>query len=309
MIDARRDDEASSIQARSSGAGFPPATILRTVGVPDLAAGCRKDVNVGGAERSARKYRQQQTQAAAAKAMKSAKGGGGKNTVVIGVVVVVVVAIAVIGGVLLTQDREEQQAADTISAVRLGDHPVAREGGSVLVGQEDAGVTIDIYEDFLCPGCAQFEEVYGEEIDEALSEGTVQINYHMLPMLNESNSAPGYSMRSANAALCAADQDVFVDFHASLFAAQPASGSTVWNADQLIDLGEELGVDDPAFATCVRDGEHNALVADELITADATEHLQNEEGRFHGTPLIAVGRERFDYADSQWLENAIATGS
>ncbi|MBB5921995.1 protein-disulfide isomerase [Actinoalloteichus hoggarensis] len=263
---------------------------------------------MGGAERSARKYRQQQTQAAAAKAMKSAKGGG-KNVVVIGVVVIVVVAVAVIGGVLLTQNREEEQAADTVPVVRLADHPVERDGGSVLVGQADAGVTVDIYEDFLCPGCAQFEEVYGEQIDTALSEGTVRINYHLLPMLNESNAAPGYSMRAANAALCAADQDVFVDFHASLFGAQPNSGSTVWNDDQMIALGEELGVEDPAFATCVREGEHTAAVADELITADATPHLQNEEGRFHGTPLIAVGQERFDFTDENWLENAIATGS
>ncbi|AOS61860.1 protein-disulfide isomerase [Actinoalloteichus hymeniacidonis] len=263
---------------------------------------------MGGAERSARKIRQQQTQAAAAKALKS-DGGGKKNPVLIGVVVIVVIAIAVIGGVLLTQDREEEQAADTIPVVEHGDHPVTREAGAVLVGQEDAGVVIDLYEDFLCPGCAQFEEIYADQIDSALADGSIQVRYHMLPMLNDSDAAPGYSMRAANATLCAADEDQFVNYHASLFAAQPGSGSTVWNDDQLIALGEELGIDSPEFPVCVRNGENASQVTEELVTADATEHLQNEEGRFAGTPLISVDGERFDFRDSEWLNKAIASGS
>ncbi len=40
------------------------------------------------------------------------------------------------------------------------EYQVAAQGDTVVTGSPQAPVTIDIYEDFLCPICGQFEKLY-----------------------------------------------------------------------------------------------------------------------------------------------------
>ncbi|MBO0839603.1 MAG: hypothetical protein J2O49_02140, partial [Sciscionella sp.] len=123
---------------------------------------------MGGAQRRDRAVRQQSNRSAS-RAVSAARGGGGNRNVIIGVVVVVIVAAAVIGGVLLSQHRQQQTQA-TGGGVR-GDLHVSTAGvpttkvdpsnatdqlpggGVVQVGSHSAPVTIDMYEDFICPYC------------------------------------------------------------------------------------------------------------------------------------------------------------
>ena len=139
-------------------------------------------------------------------------------------------------------------------------------------------VTIDVYEDFLCPFCERFETRNGNALTAALNEGKVKVNYHSLNILDARTTPPGYSTLAANAALCAVPAGIWPAFHARLFAEQPAEGSAGLTAAQLSAIGTSLGAG-PAFTQCV-EGNGNAAA----ITA-ATGRRLGESGAADGRPV------------------------
>jgi protein-disulfide isomerase len=268
---------------------------------------------VGGAERSARKRRQ--SGSAGAKAVAAARtASSDRNKVIITVVAVVVLAAAVIGGVLYTNSKKNTTEGVAIAPkapTQSAEYPVRRDGALVIVGKDDAKVKLDVYEDFLCPACGAFEARDGAAIEQKVKDGTVQVRYHMLSMLNDRSDPPGYSLDSANAGLCAADGGQFPGYHVSLFNAQPEEGARGYDKGQLIKLGQDLGLTSQDFVDCVTTGRYNALVEAEFEKTRSTPYLQQDfpsGSRGFGTPTIAVGERVIDPADPNWLENLVSGG-
>jgi len=272
---------------------------------------------VGGAERSARKKRQAQTASHGKPAVASRKSAD-RRPVIIGVVVVVLLLGAVIGGVIYTSNKKNATEGENIAAqdtTELDDaasgaagddvtYPVQRDGAAVLVGQKTAKVTLDIYEDFLCPVCHQFEDTFGDDLEQHVKDGTLRLRYHMLPMLNDSSDPPGYSMDSANAGLCAADAGKFPEFHLSLYDAQPEEGARGWDKQQLAKLGQDLGITDKSFKSCVESGRYDSIIQsnfDKIRTAPYLQQDLNGQTGF-GTPTVANGREVVDTSNPKWLD-------
>ncbi|GAB2960584.1 DsbA family protein [Amycolatopsis acidiphila] len=256
---------------------------------------------MGGAERSARNRRQQQ-QRSGARAVAQARGssGGNRRTIVV-VVAVVVLAALVIGGVIWTNRSKNQTQGEAIPPVTTNaslDTQNVRQGAVVVTGKADAKAKIDIYEDFLCPYCGQLEKTYGNQVDQQIEAGKLQVSYHMIPLLNSRSDPPGYSLAAENAALCAADQRKFTSFHDSLFAKQPEEGQRGYDNAQLIKLGQDLGITAPAFATCVNAGTYNQPLNDALakISADPT---------FQGTPTILQNGAQVDWTQPDWVTKLV----
>lgn len=277
---------------------------------------------MGGAERNARKKRQAQTAGAgrAVAAARQADKKGDRKKIVVGAVVVAVLLVAVVGGVIIynnqknaTEGKDIQAATQSSSQqAALAELPVKREDGVVIVGESTAKVTLDVYEDFLCPACRAFEETYGTAIEQHLADGTVQIRYHMLPMLNEKSDPPGYSMDSANAGLCAADAGMFPAYHKSLFSDQPEEGSRGWDDQQLAKLGTDLGIKSADFTTCVTSGKYDSLVQANFDQVRQATYLQQEfpdGSKGFGTPTIAVGEKVVDTSKSNWLDKLVESAS
>jgi protein-disulfide isomerase len=258
---------------------------------------------VGGAERSARKKKQ------AARAVTQARSSGGsdRTKVIAGIAVVAVLAVAVIGYVVFQQMKPATSTSDAIPQAPA-DHvisaPAVRDGNTVLVGKDSATVTVDVYEDFLCPICGTFEKTYGSDIKKAVDDGKVKVRYHILPMLNRLSNPEGYSTDSANAALCVADDGKFNAFHAALFAKQPEEGEAGYTKDQLIKLGKEVGVTSAGFEACVQNQTYKTQL-DELMTQTSNDpSLKDPEtGRFRGTPSVASGGKLIDLDNKNWLSD------
>ncbi|MDQ3404436.1 MAG: thioredoxin domain-containing protein [Actinomycetota bacterium] len=263
---------------------------------------------MGGAERSARKKRQNQV-AAGAKTVASARGGGDRKKVIIAVVAAVLIAGAVIGGVIYTNNQKNATEAQTIGVAPAGiSAPVKRVDGVVEVGEDTAKVTLDVYEDFLCPACATFEGEHAAEIEKKIDEGTLKVRYHMVNMLNEKSDPAGYSTDAANAALLAADDGKFLRFHKSLFISQPEEGARGWSKDQLIGLGTAIGITNPAFADGIRSGKYDAMVTAGFENARNAEHLQQEYGngqKGFGTPTLAANDKVIDTESPTWLDDLV----
>ncbi|MFC4591483.1 DsbA family protein [Sphaerisporangium corydalis] len=121
--------------------------------------------------------------------------------------------------------------------------------GGIAVG---AGpVVVDVYLDFLCPFCKQFELTAGPKLDELVRSRRIARLYHPMNILDEA-STNRYSSRAASASGCAADQGRFVEYAYMLFVNQPPEGGPGLSDDELIGLGTSLGVEDQDFEDSVR---------------------------------------------------------
>ena len=264
---------------------------------------------MGGAERTARKRRQEQQ--AAQRAVAAARKRSDRNKVAIVVVVLVVLAAAVITGVVVTSNQKSESEGAIIPPKQVTTGITAvREGGVVVVGNAGAKVTLDVYEDFLCPACGQFEARNATAIEEKVKDGSVKVRYHLLNMLNAQSDPAGYSTDSANAALCAADAGQFPAFHASLFAAQPEEGARGYDDNQLVRLGQDVGITSGDFAGCVTSGKYDQLSTEEFQRARADQSLQQEYNgrRSFGTPTVTAGGKVVDTSDPNWLTTLVNAG-
>lgn len=238
--------------------------------------------------------------------MAQARSSGSDRTKVIaGIAVVAVLAVAVIGYVVFQQMKPSTSGTEAIP-LAPADHtisaPAVRDGNTVLVGKDTATVTVDVYEDFLCPICGTFEKTYGATIKQAVDDGKVKIRYHILPMLSSRSNPPGYSADSANAGLCAADAGKFNAFHAALFAKQPEEGEAGYTKDQLIKLGKDVGVTSASFESCVQNQTYKSQL-DDLMTQTSNDPVLKDPdtGRFRGTPSVAANGKLVDLDNKNWL--------
>src|SRR5699024_8818482 len=97
---------------------------------------------------------------------------------------------------------------------------------------------LDLYVDFMCPACGQFEQVNGEDIAKAVSSGEVTAVYHPLGFLNRMSQGTNYSTRSATAFATVATEapDKAMDFLTELFAKQPEEGSKGLTDEKIAEI-------------------------------------------------------------------------
>ncbi|SCE68053.1 DsbA family protein [Micromonospora mirobrigensis] len=185
---------------------------------------------------------------------------------------VAAVAVLVIAG-LIGWSVFNSQKSDTFTAP-----PGANDAGTGIV-LGSGKVTIDLYEDYLCPVCRKFQETSGPTIDKLVTDGKARVVYHPVAFLNRFSTTE-YSTRSSAASGCAAKGGKFKEFTDALFARQPAEGSAGLSNDELIDIGAGVGLNRDDFGSCVRDGTYKPW----------TEKVTDEAGRagVTGTPTIKV---------------------
>ncbi|WP_127507916.1 DsbA family protein [Actinoplanes solisilvae] len=189
----------------------------------------------------------------------------------IGVVMVLVLAGLVGFGVLSNQDKETDASRVNTPSVAVDD------GTAFAVGS--GPVTVDIYEDFMCPICHEFENQTGPAIAQLVTDKKVTVRYHPVAILDRASNGTQYSTRSAGAAAAAAVDGKFLEYHGVLFANQPEEGSDGLDNAKLIELGKGVGLGD-SFATAVNDKTYDSW---------ATKVTETFASRgYNGTPTIVV---------------------
>lgn len=214
-------------------------------------------------------------------------GGGGANRVVVATVVVVVVIAAVITAVILgSQDKKE---ATTSGGSALPKNVAAMGAGLVVNPGAPANVpTLDLYEDFQCPVCARFEEIFGLQIVDLVKANQVKLVAHPLSFLDD-NLRNDSSNRAANAAACAADADKFLQYHAATFQGQPKSEGAGYTDAQLQTFATQAGLSGTALTTwqqCYSAKSHNQWVE--------SVQTQSEKDGVNGTPTVKLNGKTLD---------------
>lgn len=188
-----------------------------------------------------------------------------------------IVAVVLFAGLVGFGVYRAQKPADVVV-------PPNATATGVPVGDPAAKATIDIYLDFQCPGCRQFEERSGQTVDQLVAGGQARVVYHPVAILDRT-SPDRYSTRSAAASGCAAADGVFPQYARLLYANQPEEGSAGLTAEKLVELGQQAGAG-PGFAECVSSDRHAGWAA--ALTDQAS-----KDG-LSGTPTVKVNGRKLD---------------
>ena len=210
---------------------------------------------------------------------------GGPNPVVIGAIVAAVVVVAVVVAVLIGNSGKSGSSAGTSSGSSAPVGVVGGTGGGILVNPTTAkgnAPTLDVYEDFQCPSCAQLEKAMGPAMASMAKAGQVKLVVHVLSFL-DANLKNDSSSRAANAAACAADARKYLEYHSAVFAAQPAQEGAGYTDAQLTEVAKTAGITGTALTTwqrCTSSGQHAQYVTDVQTGA--------EKAGVFGTPTVKL---------------------
>lgn len=208
--------------------------------------------------------------------------GGGANKIIIAAVVAIVAIIAVVGWVVWSQLSAEKAIKGDGNSVPAG---AAMSGGYRVyadVKAKEGAPTVDVYEDFQCPACAEMEGRIGNALETAAKAGDITLNYHVLHFLDGKLGNDG-SIKAGNGAFCAAESGKFVEFHNLAYSQQPTEGAG-WTTAGLKSLASEAGITGPALDTwtkCVDLGKYT-----NYIKSVDTEAFT--KGGIKGTPSFKI---------------------
>ncbi len=165
--------------------------------------------------------------------------------------VITAIIVVIIGGVGYSVYRANRPTSYNTPATATGD------GSGLLAAKTSGPVKVEFYYDYLCPACKAFETSLQSTIDSYVKANKITLVYHPVAILDRS-STTNYSTRASASAGCAADGGKLYEYTKAMYEQQPAEGSAGLSDDQLVQIGAGVGLIDPSFARCVRDGRYKS---------------------------------------------------
>jgi len=131
-----------------------------------------------------------------------------------------------------------------------------KEGTSI--GDPNAPVHLVEIADFQCPFCHRwYSEVEQQIIQKYVDSGQVYFTIEVVGFLD---SGTGESTQSAEAAYCAADQNMFWEYHGVVYTNQSGENQGAFRDDRLLTFANSIGLDMDAFRSCFNSNEKAADV-------------------------------------------------
>ncbi len=128
-------------------------------------------------------------------------------------------------------------------------------GWGAGVGKSTAPVTLELFEDFSCPHCAELETTLGSQVKQAVAEGSLKVTYYPLTLSGFGRPTE----LAANAFGCATDAGKAEAYHDALYANYDQAAQQ-WTNSMLIDIGKSVGLTSGDFSRCVSNDRYNEWV-------------------------------------------------
>lgn len=205
-----------------------------------------------------------------------------RTWVTVGIIgVVLVIAIGVVAAVV-SRGGSGSAAGGTPTVAQGG----AIDGTALVVGKANAPVTVDVYQDYMCPYCGQFERANRDDIASLVADGTVKLRIHPMNFLDPQSGGSKYSTRAANAVVTVAqnEPDKLLALNAALYEHQPSEGSQGLSDDEIAQLAKSVGVGAATVAKFVA-GTNNSFV-------DASNAAAGDAG-VQSTPTVKINDKEF----------------
>jgi protein-disulfide isomerase len=209
------------------------------------------------------------------------KSRGGANRIVVATVVAVLAIAAIVAGVIIADQNKNADVSKGGSSLPRG----ASAMGVGLVANTSAPSTVptmDIWADFQCPACKQFEDAFGDQVNQMAKDNQVRLVVHVLSFLDK-NLGNDSSNRAANAAFCAADQGAFLPYFRGTYAIQPAQEGAGYTDAQLRQVAEASGIKGAGldrWQKCYDARDHNQYVE--------SVQTQSAKDGINSTPTIKI---------------------
>ncbi|WP_232524179.1 DsbA family protein [Nocardiopsis gilva] len=239
--------------------------------------------------------------------------------------VLVVALVAVIAAVVLGTGNDggtaggaaaQEEAADGSEPEHRktwesdGDGPEhLQEDGSVVLAEKGADApVVEVYADFQCPACQQFEDASGDTLQRLATDGEAIVHYRPVSIFSQ-QPAPlsSNSLRAAAAARAAADYGKFVEFSDLLFENQPNEGESGFSVKDLSAWGEDVGIDDAAFAERVKEEDEIVDTYVDDYTPRLTREAQDKLGAAK-LSTMTVG-ELIEWGDDNGVDSSFLDGT
>lgn len=166
-------------------------------------------------------------------------------------------------------NREIEEKDDVAEGVVQG----VLEDGTPFIGSLNAPVVIADFSDFSCPHCATYKPTVEQIISQYVRSGQLRVEFRAMTFVGAE-----YSRTAASAALCAADQGAFWEFHSELFRYQETRGAQYFTRDNMESLANDLGLDGDELRSCMASNRPER-------TLRAATQLQSEMG-INSTPSL-----------------------
>ena len=194
----------------------------------------------------------------------------GTRNLVIGMVAFIVL----VGAIFSFISNKSSTTAKIPAAVSASD-------GYGIVLNANATPKIDIFIDYQCPVCKNFEIINGGYISEIAANAKAKVVIHPMTFIGAE------SILAANAAACAADEGKFLDMNLALFQNQSGTeNSGLWTGDYMKRLGNSIGLKSKSFEKCVTDKKYKTWV-DRVAESGVKEGVNS-------TPTVFVNGKEID---------------
>ncbi|MEO7348787.1 MAG: thioredoxin domain-containing protein [Terrimesophilobacter sp.] len=205
-----------------------------------------------------------------------------RNTlfVQLGIAVAVLAIVGAVVAFVVMQNNSRvlepgASAQGTVSLSGTDNIPLVVGDNAVTLGEKAAPVTIDLYEDYSCPHCADYAAEVGPTLLSLVAAGDAVVNYHPIRIVTN------YGVAGGSAATCVAAKNPqnWPDFHAALFAnhSQQTDG---WGASDFADFAKKQGITDKDTISCIKQGAY----ADWIFSNT----LASKEAGVTGTPTLFI---------------------
>lgn len=129
------------------------------------------------------------------------------------------------------------------------------------MGDPQAPVLIEVFEDFQCPSCREYSNTVEKSLIESdyITSGQVYYIFRHYPFI-DSQTITKESQQAANASMCASEQGAFWDYHDMLYANWNGENQGNFIDKRLLAFAETLGLDMAQFNECFKNNNY----ADEI---------------------------------------------
>jgi len=174
----------------------------------------------------------------------------------------VIAIVCIFFGMMMTNmvDTESTQILDEITINEIGSikkptFSSFTDNSSPILGDVNAPLTLIEFGDYQCTFCNKF---FHETIDPILTNyvetGKVKILFKDFVVVGQD------SMHAANAAHCANDQEMFWQYHSTLYNNWDGEGTGWASSEQLHQFASTLGLDMDEFSECMSKSKWKELV-------------------------------------------------
>jgi protein-disulfide isomerase len=219
-----------------------------------------------------------------------------QRDLLINAAVLILILVVAMAGALIQRSRA---GAETI--VYAGPYaPTTRTAGDTVT-MAQPGVTrpvLQVYEDFQCSVCYQFEVANGGLVERLAYEGLVKVVYHPFTIFVGSQPRQANSTRAWAAAMCVPGRS-WVQYHNLLYTHQPAeTAQDGFPVTQLLAIGRLSRLTGSDFTQCVTSQRYAAQIV----------RLSNRitDSGINATPTVTLNGRHVSLSDLVTVNGALS---